>query len=59
MGSPEATGSPCMVADGRTFSYLIHDASASGGSVITVTQGDIRAIQLAKSLFMQGAPLNG
>lgn len=57
LGSPEATGSPRMVADGRTFSYLIHDASASGGSVITVTQGDIRAIQLAKSALYAGARL--
>ena len=42
---------------GALFSYLIHDASASGGPVITVTQGDIRAIQLAKSALYAGARL--
>ncbi|MGI9369089.1 MAG: ASKHA domain-containing protein, partial [Ruegeria sp.] len=43
--------------EGRTHSYLIHDASAEGGPRITVTQGDIRAIQLAKSALYAGARL--
>lgn len=43
--------------EGRTHAYLIHDASATGGSRITVTQGDIRAIQLAKSALYAGARL--
>jgi uncharacterized 2Fe-2S/4Fe-4S cluster protein (DUF4445 family) len=57
IGSAEATGTPRCEADGRTFSYLIHDGSAQGGPRITVTQGDIRAIQLAKSALYAGARL--
>jgi uncharacterized 2Fe-2S/4Fe-4S cluster protein (DUF4445 family) len=57
LGSAEATGTSRMIPDGRTFSYMIHDTSALGGPVITVTQGDIRAIQLAKSALYAGARL--
>jgi uncharacterized 2Fe-2S/4Fe-4S cluster protein (DUF4445 family) len=57
IGSPEATGTPRNIAEGRTYSYVIHDASAQGGPKITVTQGDIRAIQLAKSALYAGARL--
>ncbi|MGK7651691.1 ASKHA domain-containing protein [Roseovarius sp. B08] len=57
IGSAEATGTARMVAEGRTHSYLIHDATAEGGPRITVTQGDIRAIQLAKSALYAGARL--
>ncbi|PVA11482.1 drug:proton antiporter [Pelagivirga sediminicola] len=57
MGSAEATGTPRMVAEGRTHSYLIHDSTDEGGPRITVTQGDIRAIQLAKSALYAGAQL--
>ncbi|MCV6586526.1 MAG: ASKHA domain-containing protein [Marinibacterium sp.] len=57
LGSPEATGTPRMLPEGRTYSYLIHDGSAEGGPRITVTQGDIRAIQLAKSALYAGARL--
>jgi uncharacterized 2Fe-2S/4Fe-4S cluster protein (DUF4445 family) len=57
IGSAEATGTARMVPEGRTHSYLIHDASAEGGPRITVTQGDIRAIQLAKSALYAGARL--
>ncbi len=57
IGGPEQTGSARSVAQGRTFEYVIHDASASGGPRITVTQGDIRAIQLAKSALYAGARL--
>jgi uncharacterized 2Fe-2S/4Fe-4S cluster protein (DUF4445 family) len=46
-----------MLPEGRTHAYLIHDASADGGPRITVTQGDIRAIQLAKSALYAGARL--
>ncbi|WP_238368658.1 ASKHA domain-containing protein [Mesobacterium pallidum] len=56
-GSPEATGCDRMLAEGRTYSYLVHDGSADGGPVLTVTQGDIRAIQLAKSALYAGARL--
>jgi uncharacterized 2Fe-2S/4Fe-4S cluster protein (DUF4445 family) len=57
IGSPEATGTPRNIAEGRTYSYVIHDASVHGGPKITVTQGDIRAIQLAKSALYAGARL--
>ncbi|WP_271947210.1 ASKHA domain-containing protein [Ruegeria faecimaris] len=57
IGSAEQTGTSRNVPEGRTHSYLIHDASAEGGPRITVTQGDIRAIQLAKSALYAGARL--
>lgn len=57
MGSAAQTGTERMIAEGRTHSYLLHDASADGGPRITVTQGDIRAIQLAKSALYAGARL--
>src|SRR6056300_861477 len=57
IGSPEATGTARNIAEGRTYSYVIHDSSAQGGPKITVTQGDIRAIQLAKSALYAGARL--
>ena len=40
-------------ATGRTFSYLLHE----GEPVIRVTQGDIRAIQLAKAALHAGCRL--
>ncbi|MFC3616481.1 ASKHA domain-containing protein [Lutimaribacter marinistellae] len=57
IGSAEQTGTVRSIPEGRTHSYLIHDASAEGGPRITVTQGDIRAIQLAKSALYAGARL--
>ncbi len=57
IGSAAQTGTPRSVATERTHEYLIHDASATGGPRITVTQGDIRAIQLAKSALYAGARL--
>lgn len=57
IGSAEQTGTTRCVPEGRTHAYLIHDASAKGGPRITVTQGDIRAIQLAKSALYAGARL--
>jgi len=53
IGSAEQTGTKWSVPDGRTHSYLIHD----GTPRITVTQADIRAIQLAKSALYAGARL--
>ena len=52
-----AARSPRIVADGRTFAYTLHDASAAGGPVIRVTQNDVRAIQLAKAALYAGARL--
>lgn len=57
IGSPAQTGTPRCVPEGRTHSYIIHDASSTGGPCISVTQGDIRAIQLAKSALYAGARL--
>ena len=57
IGSAEQTGTNRLVPQGRTHSYLLHDGSAEGGPVIMVTQGDIRAIQLAKSALYAGARL--
>ncbi|WP_294624104.1 ASKHA domain-containing protein [uncultured Roseovarius sp.] len=57
IGSAEATGTARSVPEVRTHAYLIHDATADGGPRITVTQGDIRAIQLAKSALYAGARL--
>lgn len=57
IGSAEQVGSPRSVPMGRTHSYLLYDGSATGGPVIHVTQGDIRAIQLAKSALYAGARL--
>ncbi|KMK67135.1 ASKHA domain-containing protein [Puniceibacterium sp. IMCC21224] len=57
LGSAEQTGTPRMVPEGRTHSYVIFDGTADDGPLITVTQGDIRAIQLAKSALYAGARL--
>jgi len=57
IGSSEQTGSARCIPEGRTNSYILHDASASGGATITVTQGDIRAIQLGKAALYAGAKL--
>ena len=57
IGSAEATGSDRIVPDGRTHAYVLHDGRAAGGPLIAVTQGDIRAIQLAKSALYAGARL--
>ena len=57
IGSPEQTGTPRAVSEGRTHSYLLHDGTATGGPRIMVTQGDIRAIQLAKAALYAGARL--
>ncbi|WP_417601222.1 ASKHA domain-containing protein [Pararhodobacter oceanensis] len=57
IGGPEQTGTPRCRAAGRTHEYLVYDGSAQNGPVITVTQGDIRAIQLAKAALYAGARL--
>jgi uncharacterized 2Fe-2S/4Fe-4S cluster protein (DUF4445 family) len=57
IGSAAQTGTDRCFAEGRTNAYLIHDATAEGGPRISVTQGDIRAIQLAKSALYAGARL--
>jgi len=57
IGSAAQTGTDRMEPEGRTHAYLVHDGSAEGGPRITVTQGDIRAIQLAKAALYAGAKL--
>ena len=48
-----AARSPRVQADGRTFSYMLHD----GAPEIRITQNDVRAIQLAKAALYAGAQL--
>ncbi|WP_424970310.1 ASKHA domain-containing protein [Dinoroseobacter sp. S76] len=57
IGGPEQTGTPRSIPEGRTFAYTLYDGRAEGGPLVTVTQGDIRAIQLAKSALYAGARL--
>ena len=48
-----AARSPRIVPDGRTFSYVLSD----GEPLLTVTQNDIRQIQLAKAALHAGCML--
>ncbi|PTX73454.1 ASKHA domain-containing protein [Sulfitobacter mediterraneus] len=57
IGTAEQTGSPMVFADGRTNSYLVYDGTAQGGPKITVTNRDIREIQMAKAALYSGARL--
>lgn len=57
IGSAEQTGTARCILNGRTNDYLLHDGRAEGGPLITVTQTDIRQIQLAKSALYAGARL--
>jgi uncharacterized 2Fe-2S/4Fe-4S cluster protein (DUF4445 family) len=57
IGTAEQTGSPNCFAEGRTNSYLVYDGTADGGPKITVTNVDIRQIQMAKAALYSGARL--
>ena len=57
IGSAAQTGSARCIADGRTHSYVLHDGTATGGPLITITTPDIRAIQMAKAALYSGARL--
>ena len=57
VGSAEQTGTARCVPEGRTHAYVVHDGREAGGPLISVTQGDVRAIQLAKSALYAGARL--
>jgi uncharacterized 2Fe-2S/4Fe-4S cluster protein (DUF4445 family) len=48
-----ANRNPRIVADGRTFAYLLHE----GPPRLLITQNDVRAIQLAKAALYAGARL--
>jgi uncharacterized 2Fe-2S/4Fe-4S cluster protein (DUF4445 family) len=57
IGSPEQTGSANCFLDGRTYSFLVYDATENGGPKLTVTNRDIREIQMAKAALYSGARL--
>ena len=57
IGSPEQTGAANCFLDGRTYSFLVYDATENGGPKITVTNRDIREIQMAKAALYSGARL--
>ena len=48
-----AENSQNIVAEGRTFSYILHD----GSQHINITQNDVRAVQLAKAALYAGIRL--
>jgi uncharacterized 2Fe-2S/4Fe-4S cluster protein (DUF4445 family) len=49
-----AERSPRIVQDGRTWSYVVHEAD---GVRLSITQNDVRAIQLAKAALRAGIEL--
>jgi uncharacterized 2Fe-2S/4Fe-4S cluster protein (DUF4445 family) len=51
-----AEHTPRVVADGRTFSYVLHEP-ADDGPRIVITQNDVRAIQRAKAALYAGVRL--
>lgn len=57
IGSPETLATDRIIADGRTFSYVLYEDTEAGIPPITVTQNDVRAIQLAKSALYAGSKL--
>jgi uncharacterized 2Fe-2S/4Fe-4S cluster protein (DUF4445 family) len=57
-----AARTPRVVADGRTFAYLLHEGGPGiddgpSSPRLTITQNDVRAIQLAKAALFAGARL--
>jgi uncharacterized 2Fe-2S/4Fe-4S cluster protein (DUF4445 family) len=52
-----AARSPRVVAQGRTFGYVLHEGGTHGAPPLVVTQTDVRAIQLAKAALMAGIRL--
>ena len=49
----DSIASPHVLEDGRTFTYVLHEGQPN----ISVTQNDVRAIQLAKAALHAGAML--
>jgi uncharacterized 2Fe-2S/4Fe-4S cluster protein (DUF4445 family) len=49
-----ADRTPRVVPDGRTFAYVLHEHD---GTRLTITQNDVRAIQLAKAALRAGIEL--
>lgn len=56
IGSREQTGTPRCFVDGRTNSYKLWE-DPKGEQIISVTNADIRAIQMAKAALYSGARL--
>lgn len=56
IGSAEATGCARMVPDGRTQAYVLFEGDENTPA-ITITNGDVRAIQMAKAALYAGARL--
>ncbi|MEM7470213.1 MAG: ASKHA domain-containing protein [Pseudomonadota bacterium] len=54
IGAPEQTGTTRCFQDGRTYSYLVWE---DGERKITITNRDIREIQMAKAALYSGARL--
>ena len=53
---------PRLVLDGRTYAYVLYEPGLDGnngalGATLRITQGDIRAIQLAKAALRAGIDL--
>ncbi len=57
IGTAGQTSCANVFSDGRTSSYLVYDGTAQGGPRITVTNRDIREIQMAKAALYSGARL--
>ena len=57
IGSVEQTGSQNIIPEGRVHAYVLYDGTEQGGPRISITQNDIRAIQLAKSALYAGIRL--
>ena len=57
IGGAEQVGTPRCEPEGRTHAFVLYDGREAGGPKISVTQGDIRAIQLAKAALYAGARL--
>jgi len=57
IGNSAQTGSARCFSDGRTQSYMLWDGAATGHANITVTNRDIREIQMAKAALYSGARL--
>lgn len=57
IGSADQTGTDRCFSDGRTNSYLVWDETETGGARITITNKDIREIQMAKAALYSGARL--
>ncbi len=56
IGAPEQTGTDRCFLDGRTYAYKVWEDEKTG-NIISVSNPDIRAIQMAKAALYSGARL--